>query len=280
MTKIVAFAGKKQAGKNTAANFLFGLEMWSILDENDQPLIDKFRIDPKGRLIIPVDFGPEKGVQDGIFEPTSREPAVQMYLSQYVWPTVKMYSFADSLKEVCQNVLGLTPEQIYGNNEQKNTPSKIIWKNVPGFPKTKSVDAVKKMGFVLEEGWSPDSYMTARHVMQFVGTDIFRKMYENVWVDATLRRIEADSPSIAIITDCRFPNEVEGTQGAGGVVVYLTRAPFAGQDEHSSETALDADNYDQTKFNAILDNREMDIEQQNAALFNILRELEIIKPTE
>lgn len=280
MTKVVAFAGKKQAGKNTAANFLFGLEMWSILDENNLPLIDRFRIDEKGRLIIPVDFGPEKGVQDGIFEPASREPAVQAFLSVAVWPTVKMYSFADSLKDICINILGLTNEQVYGNNAMKNTPTKIVWKNVPGFPKTKSVETLKKMGFVLEDDWTPESFMTARHVMQFVGTDIFRKMYENVWVDATLRRIANDAPSIAIITDCRFPNEVEGVQSVDGIVIYLTRAPFAGQDEHSSETALDPENYDQSKLDVILDNREMNIEQQNEALFNVLREKGVITPIE
>ena len=279
MTKIVVFAGKKQAGKNTAGNFLFGLEMWSVLDENGLPLISQFRIDEQGRLIIPVDFGPERGgVQDGIFNPTSREPAVQMFLAEKVWPRVKMYSFADALKELCVNVLGLTDEQVYGNNEQKNTPTRIIWKNVPGFPKTKSLDTLKKWGFVLEEGWTPDSLMTARHVMQYVGTDIFRKMFEDVWVEATLRKIANEAPEVAIITDCRFPNEVMGTISVGGVVIYLTRAPFKGQDEHSSETALDPGNFDHALFSAKLNNDEMNIDEQNAALFQILTDLDILHP--
>lgn len=278
MTKIVAFAGKKQAGKSTAGNFLFGLEMWSITDENGTPLIDTFRIDEQGRLIIPVDFGPEQGIQDGIFNPNDRSLAVQTFLAENVWHRVKMYSFADVLKEMCVSVLGLSEEQVYGNNEQKNTDTHLVWKNMPGFPKTKSLETLRKWGFVLEDDWTPDSFMTARHVMQYVGTDIFRKMYENVWVDATMRRIAAENPEIAVITDCRFPNEVTGTQAAGGFVIYCTRAPFGGQDEHSSETALDPQNFDHSLFNAILDNKEMTIEQQNEALFGILNKLEVIKP--
>jgi len=246
MTKIICFSGKKQAGKNTSANFLFGLNMWSILDEDGLPLVDYFKVDDKGRLIIPVDFGPERGgVQDGIFDPTSQEPAVQTFLASKVWDVVKIYSFADSLKEVCMHVLGLTAEQCFGNNEAKNQPTHLIWKNMPGFPTGKTAfEKLGRLGFQLEEGWTPDSHMTARHVLQFVGTEVFRKMYHNVWVDATIRKIKAESPKIALIADCRFPNEVMGIKEAGGTVVRLTRAPFEGQDEHASETSLNPDKFD------------------------------------
>jgi hypothetical protein len=44
--------------------------------------------------------------------------------------------------------------------------------------------------------------------MQFVGTDFFRKMKTNVWVDATINKIKKEKPKIALITDFIFPNEV------------------------------------------------------------------------
>jgi hypothetical protein len=279
MTKIVAFSGKKQSGKNTSANFLFGLQMWTVLHpDTNEPLIDYFRIDEKGRLIIPVDFGEGKGIQDGIFDPQSREPAVISFLSSLVWPTVKLYSFADSLKDLCQYLFGLTEEQCFGTNTQKNSPTKLVWKDMPGLPTKKTKDFLINLGFDLPEDWSIDNYMTARHVLQYVGTEIFRKIYSNVWVDATIKNIKNDKPELAIITDCRFPNEVEGIQAEEGVVVRFTRAPFTDQDEHASETMLDKDVFDWSKFNVVINNEDMSIQQQNECVFSELVKLDILNP--
>jgi len=107
--------------------------------------------------------------------------------------------------------------------------------------------------------------MTAREVMQYVGTEVFRKMYHNVWADATIRRIEIEQPLVALITDCRFPNEVEAIQKAGGKVMRLTRDIYEGQDQHPSETALDKDEFDWSKFDWVIDNHKMNLlEQMNA----------------
>jgi hypothetical protein len=280
MTKIVAFSGKKQAGKSTAGNFLFGLQMWTILHpETNEPLISSFRIDEKGRLIIPVDFGPEKGgIQDGIFNPISQEPAVKLFLSELVWPTVKMYSFADSLKDICAYLFDLSVEQLYGTNEEKNTSTKLIWVDMPGFPKNKSKTKLEELGFKLSDDWTPDNYMTAREVLQYVGTEIFRKMSFDVWANSTLKNIKTDNSELAIITDCRFPNEVKKIQEGGGVVIRFTRAPFKGQDEHASETMLDPEVYDWSQFNAVIDNKEMSIEEQNNKVFEELVRLEVLEP--
>ena len=65
------------------------------------------------------------------------------------------------------------------------------------------------------------SPMTAREVMQYVGTDFFRKIYPDVWVDSTIRKIESEAPDLAVIVDCRFPNETKGVKEAGGKVIKL-----------------------------------------------------------
>lgn len=280
MTKIVALSGKKQAGKSTAGNFIFGLEMWSILHpETNEPLISSFRIDDKGRLIIPVNFGPEKGgVRDGIFDPTSKEPAVQVFLSDLVWNRVKLYSFADSLKDVCAHLFGLTTEQLYGTNEQKNSSTKLVWKNMPGLPAKKTSETLTKLGFKLSETWSPNDNMSAREVLQYVGTEIFRKIYDDVWAESTIKNIQSDGAELAVITDCRFPNEVKIVQEAAGKVIRLTRAPFEGQDEHMSEVALNKDVFDWNTFDSVIDNQNMTIAEQNNALFSELARLEIIHP--
>lgn len=285
MGKIVAFAGKKQAGKSTAGNFLFGLEMWSILDpDSKEPLISTFRIDDKGRLIIPVDFGPDKGgIRDGIFDPSSREVFVRTFLNAHVWNHVKMYSFADILKEVAISLFGLTESQCFGTNEEKNTYTKLKWADMPTFnwdsPNKRKLafNQVKSLGFALSDTWSPDDYMTSREFMQYFGTDICRKMYGDVWANATVNRITQDDPGIGIITDCRFPNEVASVKNAGGVVIRLTRSVHS-TDEHHSETALDKNVYDWSNFDAVIDNANMTISQQNEAVFSELTRLGVINP--
>ena len=71
-----------------------------------------------------------------------------------------------------------------------------------------------------------DKRMTAREVMQYVGTDVFRKIQHDVWAGATIKKIDLEKPDLAVIADCRFPNEVDAIQKAGGLVIKLNRNPF------------------------------------------------------
>ena len=111
--------------------------------------------------------------------------------------------------------------------------------------------------------------MTAREVLQVVGTNTFRKMYHDVWADTCLRKIEKDNPDFAIISDVRFPNEVDTIQKAGGKIMRLTR-DVCSTDAHTSETALDKENFDWDKFDFIIDNANLTIECQNEAIYKAL----------
>ena len=95
--------------------------------------------------------------------------------------------------------------------------------------------------------------MTSREFLQYFGTDVMRYMWEPVWVNKCIKDIAREGSLISIITDVRFPNEVEAVQKAGGVVLRLTRKVF--EDNHDSETALD--NYSFTEY---LDNNNDSME--------------------
>lgn len=151
--------------------------------------------------------------------------------------TAKIYNFADPLKkDVCMNIFGLTYHQCYGSDKSKNELVNCYW---PG----------------------TNSKMTAREVMQYVGTDVFRKIQQNVWADATIHKIQSEKSDLAIIADCRFPNEVEVVTAVSGLAIKLNRNPY--NSTHTSEAALDADVYDQTNFDLILNNQTLNIQQQN-----------------
>lgn len=154
------------------------------------------------------------------------------------------YSFADPLKKnICVDLLNLTPQQCWGNDEDKNSLTSLSWQNMPGY------------------NGDLTGYMTAREVMEYVGTKIFRRIKDQVWVEATLKEIEKDKPDIALLLDNRFPNEVDPILNVGGYVVRLTRNPFNSNSE--PEAALDPELYDWTKFSCIIDNENCTIDQKN-----------------
>lgn len=158
-----------------------------------------------------------------------------------------IYNFADPLKQLCQDILGLTYEQCYGSDERKNELVNCYWDN---------------------------KQLSAREVMQMVGTDMFRKMQHNVWADATIRKIKDESLPLSLIADCRFPNEVEAIKSAGGLVIKLNRNLY--NSTHASETALDSDQYDESNFDLVIDNSELSLGQKNERIYDFLAQQGVI----
>ncbi|RLI46895.1 hypothetical protein DRO61_08665, partial [Candidatus Bathyarchaeota archaeon] len=153
-------------------------------------------------------------------------------------------------------LLGLKWEQCYGTDDEKNSLTHIKWEDMPSPP---------------NKPHNKRGKMTGREVMQYVGTDIFRNMHQEVWTSATINRIKKDGSKFAVITDCRFPNEVEAVQNAGGKVVRFTRCPFP-KDSHSSEIALDEDKFDWLKFDAVIDNKIATISDTNGMFYRTLED--------
>jgi len=278
-TTIIALSGKKQSGKTTSVNWIVGTYMSAM-----NIVHGGICVDGDGRLWVTDIFG-NNDIR-GVFDLSRTDSVMINFLEKEVYPYVKPYSFADSLKQyVCMHLLGLTHEQCYGTNEQKNSPTHLKWENMPGVLTPQQfrefVDGVRcpmndskpTYALSLDPGgpkhgkWAStiDNYgiivhtpglMTGREVMQYVGTNIFRKMYSKVWAEETIKRIKAEKTLLAIITDCRFPDEVEVVKNAGGKVVRFTRAPFAKIDTHDSETALDKKNFDWKKFDKVIYNNK------------------------
>ena len=101
--------------------------------------------------------------------------------------------------------------------------------------------------------------MTAREFLQVFGTDICRHIYTDIWTDRTMRSIREEDSLMAVISDCRFPNESKAIQKAGGKVIKLTRG-ISG-DSHSSESSVDEIEHD-----AIIDNKELSLMEYPIAL--------------
>jgi ABC-type dipeptide/oligopeptide/nickel transport system ATPase component len=273
-TNILGFAGKKGSGKSTCALYVLGAYMSKL------GIIEGgFCVDEDGLRITDV-FG--DGRFEGIFDPYRDNDTMRNFLEEYVHPYVKLYSFADTLKRFCVEVLGVDRDSFYGTNEQKNSLTHLLWEDMPGvttnkcfmdwFERQRDISIKKNEEdekFILT--YHEPGLMTGREVMQYFGTNIIRKMYGPAWAKETLNRINNEGTLLAVVTDCRFLDEIQEIQKYGGKVVKLTRNPYP--DPHISETQLDERSED--IFDAVINN-EYGIESQNDSVKNLLETWQII----
>lgn len=230
--KIIGIAGRKQAGKNTVANYING----HVLKHKN--MINDFAIDSNGMLVVNTqDITGQSGF--GIFDVTRKDSIFVDYAERDLWPYVKVYHFADPLKEMAVGLFGLKPSEVYGSDDQKNLVTNINWESMPDCPPDKA------------------GPMTNREFLEHFGTKIVRKIKRDAWSEYAINKVVAEQSEIAIIPDVRFPNEVESIQKNGGIVIRLTRNAFNSNAE--AEKALDKENFDWKKFDLVIDNHAMSL---------------------
>jgi len=151
-----------------------------------------------------------------------------------------------------------------GNWQVKKFAGKLktIAELLTGVPKIHFEDQEFKKQYMGDE-WG----MTYRDLLQKLGTEALRNgLHENVWVNALFSDYKANTVTVGtsewdfieedqfpnwVITDCRFPNELEAVKARNGITVKVVRdtGNTIGT-THVSETALD--DYDDWDF--VLDN--------------------------
>lgn len=231
--KIIGISGRKQAGKNTAANYINGKILQNL------NMVNEFYIDNDGQLVIKTSNS--SGQSDfGIFDVTRKDDVFVQYAERELWPYIKIYHFADPLKEMAINLFGLNADHVYGSDNDKNQLTDITWESLP----TNS----DRTGF-----------LTVREFLEYFGTKIVRKIKNKAWSEFTIKKVKRENSNIAIIPDVRFPNEVEAIQSVGGKVIRLTRNKFNSDAE--AETALDENVFDWSRFDSVIYNQDITIEE-------------------
>lgn len=142
-------------------------------------------------------------------------------------------SFASPIKKFVRDYCGVDMRLLDGTNEEKNT----VVGNWGQFFNKEICEKYDQFS---------SSPVTARQLLQVYGTDIFRNVNPNFWVDLLESRISrneydeydaAGEPDFVFVTDVRFQNEVEKIRDLGGIVIKLDRGQFT--DTHASEAAID-----------------------------------------
>jgi hypothetical protein len=100
-------------------------------------------------------------------------------------------------------------------------------------------DAVKAIARE-QFGWDGIKDAKGRRLLQVLGTEAGRAYNPDLWVEKMQQAIyERDPDSIILITDCRFPNEVDFCNRHGYTILMANRTTAnEGIADHASETSL------------------------------------------
>lgn len=145
----------------------------------------------------------------------------------------KRMAFADPLRDVVQLVFVMDHDNVWDRGLRelplKNLPNYVdlerIFSSDLISSKTKSEVLEKLNNKNLEE----NQYWSVRKLLQFIGTEMFRNMINrDTWVMNFVQRLE---PGINyVITDCRFPNELDWVKTRFGGKVVFTEVIRSGYD--------------------------------------------------
>lgn len=157
--------------------------------------------------------------------------------------------FAGKMKQIASILTGISVEK-FEDQEFKTTLLDVEWGTVQDVP-LNSIPPFADMQF--------NVMMTVREFLQKLGTEAMRDgLHTNVWVNALFADykkdwgIESNLPHSEflnlkypnwIITDMRFPNEMEAVVKRHGITIRVVR-PGTAAGTHPSETALDDVKFD------------------------------------
>ena len=143
----------------------------------------------------------------------------------YIW-SWEIKKFAAKLKEMAAILLGVDPIR-FEDIEYKNSylPSHWDYWTVKGesFISENRFSSEKDAQMLVDyfgEGEVIYNQMTVRELLQDLGTEAVRDVvHPNTWVNALLNDYEESQDWI--ITDVRFPNEVERIRELGGKIIFV-----------------------------------------------------------
>lgn len=234
----IVLSGKKSSGKSSVCKHIYAEYVNSKIGKK------RFVVDKVGKDVLVLDTFNNN---TSVVLDTPNETAKKLSEAY----SIKMYSFADPLKQFLINVLGLDEYQCYGTDDDKNSLTHISWSEMP--------DNIKKAYSKPNKGRGrrkmPTGFMSARELMQVFGTDICRKMDENCWARGLYNIIKKEGYDLALIADARFPNEVTIGSEIGAKSVRLLRTIL--KDQHKSEVALD--DFPLGEYTLVYDNSEMSL---------------------
>jgi len=159
--------------------------------------------------------------------------------------------FARSLKDGCKEDFSKLKNVLNSLAEEIKTAVFTFTNDRDAMFSQASIETIEKAIDKLrisDENWYEDKTDITRNILQLYGTEIFRKRVdEDWWVKQLRNRAIATDTDIVLVTDTRFPNEIDGIvdgcadDGYETIAIRIQRTINTERQiaEHASETALD-----------------------------------------
>ena len=232
--------------------------------------------------------------------PHFTDEAVEDFLEKDLYESDwKIKKFADKLKDIVCLLIGCTREQLE-DREFKEKELGEEWNTIK-YSIIDSDDAILFSSFYKNDVENELDYyndyhhrtveiietkvnLTPRLLLQLLGTECGREIiHPNIWVNALMSEYKESPQNILkgegyqlgdvypnwIITDTRFPNEIEAVKKRGGITIRVNR-PDLEQSNHPSETSLDSATFD------FIINNDKDIEHLINEVRKILKKENLI----
>lgn len=144
------------------------------------------------------------------------------FLLKQQYPEIQRIAFADKMKESLAALLGINLSQL--NELKLNSRAKF----------TLVVPSEERFNF------KPIHIeMTMRELLQRYGTESHRDVFgRRFWVDMTLPSTFNHQDQFFVVTDVRFPEEIDRIRELGGHIIKIVRDQKMDVDNHSSENSL------------------------------------------
>jgi hypothetical protein len=161
-------------------------------------------------------------------------------------------AFADPLKRIVRTMFSFTYEQMWGTDEQKTAPD-LRYPREHTWGHTSCLCCGVEM--LTWKTTRAQCFLNPRYALKIIGTEGGRHCYQGIWGEQSLRdarkalegygysrehgctQYTGHSARGVIFTDCRFENEVERLQNAGGKVYRIKRPGYEKpMFDHPSET--------------------------------------------
>ncbi len=113
------------------------------------------------------------------------------------------HSWASSLKDAVSSIFGWDREMLEGLTVESRIEREKIdqwWANRLGMPD-----------------------LSPRKILQLWGTEVGRRSFhDDIWIASVENRIRNQSGRY-VISDCRFPNELQSIKNSGGITIWVVR---------------------------------------------------------
>jgi dephospho-CoA kinase len=159
------------------------------------------------------------------------------------------YAFADPVKQICKILFDFSEDQLYG---EKKEGVDFRWYLTPR-------DAFQKIGTEFAQN---DIYNYFPRLKE-------RLKDEVIWVKLFKLWHEKNKDKNIVITDVRFPHEIEAIKSLGGKIVKIDRYS-ANYDEHISENYIDKIEKNDIFYKIDNNHKKEDLYSQIDTLINLI----------